>query len=190
MRHKMSDKKTVKPAPKNEAAKENKMPTITGPDGKERPLRSGEVLKEIDGKVVALSKDEAVKDILNAKSMLISVGNKDIGTNIYGLTVKRCDNGNLLLSIDASNKPDSGYVIPKDEQCAKALYSPDPRGIRVVGRRACMEAMYAMTSCYEAYTQNLGLTNAYALVRLELQNLGGGLKWHGLFVPTLKVMGE
>ena len=184
----MSDKKTVKPAPKKEAAKENKTPTITGPDGKERPLRSGEVLKEVDGKVVALSKDEAVKDILAAKGMLISVGNKDIGTNTYGLTVKRCDNGNLLLSVETSDKPESGYIIPKKERCAEGLYLPDPRGIKVVGRRASMEAMYAMTSCYEAYTQNLGLTNAYALVRLELQNLGDGMKWHGLFVPALKVM--
>jgi hypothetical protein len=47
-----------------------------------------------------------------------------------------------------------------------------------------------MTSCYEAYTLTLGLSNAYTLVRLELQNLGDGLKWYGLFVPTLKVMGE
>lgn len=185
----MSDKKTVKPAPKKEAAKENKMPTITGPDGKERPLRSGDVLKEVDGKVVTVPKDEAVKDLLAAKGMLISVGNKDIGVNTYGLSVKRCDNGNLLLSIQTSDKADSGFIIPKDGECAKGLYMPDPRGIRVVGRRANMEAMYAMTSCYEAYTQSLGISNAYALVRLELQDIGKGLRWYGLYVPTLKVMG-
>lgn len=183
----MSDKKTVKPAPKNEAAKENKIPTITGPDGKERPVRSGEVLKEVDGKVVALSKDEAVKNILGAKAMLISVGNKDIGLNIFGLTVKRCDNGNLLLAIETARGDNSVFALPPKEQCK---YMSDPRGMRVVGRRACMEAMYAMTSCYEAYTLTLGLGNAYTLVRLELQNLGDGLKWYGLFVPTLKVMGE
>lgn len=185
----MSDKKTVKPAPKTDAAKKSEKPTVVGPDGKERPVRSGEVLKEVDGKVVALPKDEAVKDLLAAKGMLISVGNKDIGTNTYGLTVKRCDNGNLLLSVETSDKPDSGYVVPKKEECAKGLYLPDPRGIRVVGRRASMEAMYAMTSCYEAYTQGLGLESAYALVRLELQDIGKGLRWYGLFVPTLKVMG-
>ena len=185
----MSDKKTSKSAPKTDAGKENKTPTITGPDGKERPLRSGEVLKEVDGKVVALSKDEAVKDLLSAKGMLISVGNKDVGTNTYGLSVKRCDNGNLLLAVETSDKPESGYIIPKKEQCAEGLYLPDHRGIRVVGRRASMEAMYAMTSCYEAYTQGLGLGNAYVLVRLELQDIGKGLRWYGLFVPTLKVMG-
>lgn len=183
----MSDKKTVKPAPKKEAAKENRTPTITGPDGKERPLRSGEVLKEVDGKVVALPKDEAVKDLLAAKGMLISVGNKDIGTNTYGLTVKRCDNGNLLLSVETASGDNSVFALPPKEQCK---YMPDPRGMRKVGRRACMEAMYAMTSCYDAYTLTLGLGNAYTLVRLELQNLGDGMKWHGLFVPTLKVMGE
>ena len=183
----MSEKKTVKPAPKNEAAKENKMPTITGPDGKERPVRNGEVLKEVDGKVVALSKDEAVKDILGAKAMLISVNNKEVGMNIFGLTVKRCDNGNLLLSIETARGDNSTFAKPKE---GGGAYMPDPRGMRVVGRRACMEAMYAMTSCYEAYTLTLGLGNTYTLVRLELQNLGDGLKWYGLFVPTLKVMGE
>ena len=186
----MSDKKTVKPEAKTNAAKENKMPTITGPDGKERPLRNGEVLKEVDGKVVALSKDEAVNDILNAKSMLISVGDKDINTRTYGLTVNRCDNGNLLLVVETNDKPESGYVIPEKEKCANGLYIPDIRGIRVVGRRACMEAMYAIISCYDAYTFNLGLSNAYTLVRLELKDFGGGMKWYGLFVPALKVMGK
>jgi len=183
----MSDKKTVKTAPKTDAAKENKKPTVVGTDGKERPVRRCEVLKEVDGKVVALPKDEAVKDILNAKGMLISVGNKDIGLNVFGLTAKRCDNGNLLLSIETASGDESTFAKPKTD---KNTYMPDPRGMRVVGRRACMEAMYAMTSCYEAYTLILGLSNAYTLVRLELQNLGDGMKWYGLFVPTLKVMGE
>lgn len=183
----MSDKKTVKPASKPEAAKKEEKPTVVGPDGKERPVRNGEVIKEVDGKVVALSKDEAVKDILGAKAMLIGVGNKDIGLNIFGLTVKRCDNGNLLLAIETASGDDSTFAKPKE---GGGAYMPDPRGMRVVGRRACMEAMYAMTSCYEAYTLTLGLGNAYTLVRLELQNLGDGLKWYGLFVPTLKVMGE
>ena len=183
----MSDKKIVKTAPKTDAAKENKKPTVVGTDGKERPVRSGEVLKEVDGKVVVLPKDEAVKDILNAKGMLISVGNKDIGLNVFGLTVKRCDNGNLLLSIETASGDESTFAKPNTD---KNTYMPDPRGMRVVGRRACMEAMYAMTSCYEAYTLTLGLSNAYTLVRLELQNLGDGMKWYGLFVPTLKVMGE
>lgn len=183
----MSDKKTVKPASKTEAAKKEEKPMVVGPDGKERPVRNGEVLKEVDGKVVALSKDEAVKDILGAKAMLISVGNKDIGLNIFGLTVKRCDNGNLLLAIETARGDDSTFAKPKE---GGGAYMPDQRGMRVVGRSACMEAMYAMTSCYEAYTLTLGLGNAYTLVRLELQNLGDGLKWYGLFVPTLKVMGE
>lgn len=183
----MSDKKTVKPATKTDAEKKEVKPTVVGPDGKERPVRNGEVIKEVDGKVVALSKDEAVKNILGAKAMLISVGNKDIGLNIFGLTVKRCDNGNLLLAIETARGDDSTFAKPKE---GGGAYMPDPRGMRVVGRRACMEAMYAMTSCYEAYTLTLGLGNAYTLVRLELQNLGDGLKWYGLFVPTLKVMGE
>lgn len=183
----MSEKKTVKSAPKTDAAKENKKPVVVGTDGKERPVRSGDVIKEVDGKVVVLPKDEATKDILNAKGMLISVGNDDIGLNVYGLTVKRCDNGNLLLAIETASGDGSAFAKPKTE---KNTYMPDPRGMRVVGRRACMEAMYAMTSCYEAYTLNLGLSNAYTLVRLELQNLGDGMKWYGLFVPTLKVMGE
>lgn len=186
-KHKMSDKKTVKPAPKTDAAKKSEKPTVVGPDGKERPVRSGEVLKEVDGKVVVLPKDEAVKDILGAKGMLISVSNGDVGLNVYGLTVKRCDNGNLLLSIETASGDNSVFAPPPKEQCK---YMPDPRGMRKVGRRACMEAMYAMTSCYDAYTLTLGLGNAYTLVRLELQNLGDGLKWYGLFVPTLKVMGE
>jgi len=183
----MSDKKTTKTTPKTDAAKENKKPTVVGTDGKERPVRRCEVLKEVDGKVVALPKDEAVKDILNAKGMLISVGNKDIGLNVFGLTAKRCDNGNLLLSIETASGDKSTFAKPKTD---KNTYMPDPRGVRVVGRHACMEAMYAMTSCYEAYTLILGLSNAYTLVRLELQNLGDGMKWYGLFVPTLKVMGE
>lgn len=183
----MSDKKTVKPAPKTDAAKENKKLTFVGTDGKERPVRSGDVIKEVDGKVVVLPKDEAAKDILNAKGMLISVSNEDVGLSVYGLTVKRCDNGNLLLSVETASGDGSAFAKPKTE---KNTYMPDPRGMRMVGRRACMEAMYAMTSCYEAYTLNLGLSNAYTLVRLELQNLGDGMKWYGLFVPTLKVMGE
>lgn len=182
----MSDKKTVKPAPKTDAAKKSEKPTVIGPDGKERPVRSGEVLKEVDGKVVALPKDEAQKDILKAKNMLISVGDKDIGLNVYGLTVKRCDNGNLLLSIETAGGDDSTFEVPPKENCK---YMPDPRGMRKVGRRASMEAMYAMTSCYDAYTLTLGLGNAYTLVRLELQDIGDGMKWRGLFVPTLKVMG-
>lgn len=183
----MSDKKTVKPAPKTDAAKENKEPTVVGTDGKERPVRNGEVLKEVDGKVVVLPKDEAMKDILNAKGMLISVSNEDVGLSVYGLVVKRCDNGNLLLSVETASGDGSAFAKPKTE---KGTYMPDPRGMRVVGRRACVEAMYAMTLCYEAYTLNLGLSNAYTLVRLGLQNLGDGMKWYGLFVPTLKVMGE
>lgn len=183
----MSDKKTVKTAPKTDAAKENKKPTVVGTDGKERPVRSGEVLKKVDGKVVVLPKDEAMKDILNAKGMLVSVSNEDVGLSVYGLVVKRCDNGNLLLSVETASGDGSAFAKPKTE---KNTYMPDPRGMRMVGRRACMEAMYAMTSCYEAYTLNLGLSNAYTLVRLELQNLGDGMKWYGLFVPTLKVMGE
>lgn len=183
----MSDKKTVKTTPKTDAAKEDKKPTVVGTDGKERPVRSGEVLKEVDGKVVVLPKDEAMKDILNAKGMFISVSNEDVGLSVYGLVVKRCDNGNLLLSVETASGDGSAFAKPKTE---KNTYMPDPRGMRVVGRRACMEAMYAMTSCYEAYTLNLGLSNAYTLVRLELQNLGDGMKWYGLFVPTLKVMGE
>lgn len=183
----MSEKKTAKPAPKTDAEKKEVKPTVVGTDGKERPVRSGDVIKEVDGKVVVLPKDEATKDILNAKDMLISVGNKDIGTHVFGLTVKRCDNGNLLLSVETASGEGSAFAKPKE---GGGAYMPDPRGMRVVGRRACTEAMYAMTSCYEAYTLTLGLTNAYTLVRLELQNLGDGMKWYGLFVPTLKVMGE
>ena len=188
----MSDKKTVKHAPKTDAAKENKKPTVVGTDGNVRPIRNGEVLKEVDGKVVVLTKDEAVKDILNANRMLISVEGKGMGVRTYGLTVTRCDNGNILLAVETNDKPDGGYVLPKKEERAKGLYLHDNRGIKVVGRRDCAEAMYAIISCYEAYTKSLGLTtaNAYTLVRLDLQNPGDGMKWYGLFVPTLKVMGE
>ena len=55
----MSDKKKVKPAPKTDAAKENKKPTVVGTDGNVRPIRNGEVLKEVDGKVVVLCTDAA-----------------------------------------------------------------------------------------------------------------------------------
>lgn len=191
----MSDKKSAKKPvnPKPTAAEENKgvLPTIVDAEGKERPVKSGDVIREKDGKTVVLDKEEAVRDLLSATGMLVSIGNNELGmAQTYGVSVKRCDNSNLLLSLETSTKSDSEFVTPKPEQVKPGLFLPDQRGVRYVGRRANMEAMFAMWSCYEAYTQNLGLTNAYALVRLELQNLGNGMKWHGLFVPTLNVMGE
>jgi len=189
----MSDKKSAKkptnPKPTADEGNKGGLPTIVDAEGKERPVKSGDVIREKDGKTVVLDKEEAVRDLLSAKGMLVSIGNNELGmAQTYGVSVKRCDNGNLLLSLETSTKSDSEFVMPKPEQCAPGLFLPDKKGVRYIGRRANMEAMFAMWSCYEAYTQNLGLTNAYALVRLELQDIGDGMKWRGLFVPALKVM--
>lgn len=177
-------------ATKKEATKKSATPVVKGAEnqrtvklanGTEHVLKNGEILnKKADGTFEIVQPELITK----AKRMLVSVciheGNEDL-VKTFMLEVTKCDNGNLVFSLGTAKGMESfDKDMKEDKTCAAD-------SIRLIGRGANMEAMFAADACYHAYTMNLGLEKSYVLVRLELER--GEKKWMALFAPVLSVLG-
>ena len=155
--------------------------TVKLADGTEHVLKNGDVVKKnADGTFEIVTPELITK----AKGLLISVGIKhgdgDSIVETFMVEVTRCDNGNLVFSLGTANGMES---FDKDMKENKEFASDS---IRLLGRGANMEAMFAADACFHAYTMNLGLEKSYALVRLELERVEK--KWIALFTPVLSVL--
>lgn len=174
---KEATKKTATPVVKDA---ENQR-TVKLADGTEHVLKNGEILnKKADGTFEIVPPELITK----AKGMLISVCINEGGDNIvktFMLEVTKCDNGNLIFTLGTAKGMTSFDKDMKEEKSCAA------DSIRLIGRGANMEAMFAADACFHAYTMNLGLEKSYALVRLELER--GEKKWMALFAPVLSVLG-
>ena len=173
---KEATKKPATPVVKDE---ENRR-TVKLADGTEHILKNGDVLKKnADGTFEIVTPELITK----AKGMFISVCITEDDDNIvktFMVEVTKCDNGNLVFTIGTANGMTSFDKDMKEEkECAAD-------SIRLLGRGANMEAMFAADACFRAYTMNLGLEKSYALVRLELER--GEKKWMALFAPVLSVL--
>lgn len=158
--------------------------TVKLADGTEHVLKNGEVvIKKADGTSKVVPKSEATEIIAKAKGMLISVCVNDDGNDIiktFMLEVTKCDNGNLVFTLGTAKGMESFDKDMKDnKECATD-------SIRLIGRGANMEAMFAANACFHAYTMNLGLEKAFSLVRLELER--NTKQWMALFTPVLSVL--
>lgn len=173
-------------ATKKEATKKPATPVVKGAenqrtvklaDGTEHIVKSGEILnKKADGTFEIVPPELITK----AKGMLISVCIDDV-VKTFMLEVTKCDNGNLIFTLGTAKGMTSfDKDMKENKECAAD-------SIRLIGRGANMEAMFAADACFHAYTMNLGLEKSYALVRLELER--GEKKWMALFAPVLSVLG-
>lgn len=173
-------------ATKKEATKKPATPVVKGAenqrtvklaDGTEHVLKNGEILnKKADGTFEIVPPELITK----AKGMLISVCIDDV-VKTFMLEVTKCDNGNLVFTLGTAKGMTSfDKDMKENKECAAD-------SIRLIGRGANMEAMFAADACFHAYTMNLGLEKSYALVRLELER--GEKKWMALFAPVLSVLG-
>lgn len=169
---KETTKKPATPVVKNA---ENQR-TVKLADGTEHVLKNGETIyKKADGTFEIIPPELIAK----AKGMLISVSIDNV-VKTFMLEVTKCDNGNLIFTLGTANGMSSiDKDMKKDEECAAD-------SIRLIGRGANMEAMFAADACLYAYTMNLGLEKSYSLVRLELER--GEKKWMALFAPVLSVL--
>lgn len=173
-------------ATKKEATKKPATPVVKGAenqrtvklaDGTEHVVKNGEILnKKADGTFEIVPPELITK----AKGMLISVCIDDV-VKTFMLEVTKCDNGNLIFTLGTAKGMTSfDKDMKENKECAAD-------SIRLIGRGANMEAMFAADACFHAYTMNLGLEKSYALVRLELER--GEKKWMALFAPVLSVLG-
>lgn len=155
--------------------------TVKLADGTEHVLKNGEILnKNADGTFEIVPPELITK----ANGMLISVCINEGGDNIvktFMLKVTKCYNGNLIFTLGTAKGMTSFDKDMREEKSCAA------DSIRLLGRGANMEAMFAAEACFHAYTMNLGLEKSYALVRLELER--GEKKWMALFAPVLSVLG-
>lgn len=175
-------------ATKKEATKKPATPVVKGAenqrtvklaDGTEHVLKNGEILnKKADGTFEIVPPELITK----AKGMLISVCIDDV-VKTFMLEVTKCDNGNLVFTLGTAKGMSSIDQDVKGD--GDGTFAADT--IRLIGRGANMEAMFAADACFHAYTMNLGLEKSYALVRLELER--GEKKWMALFAPVLSVLG-
>lgn len=169
---KETTKKPATPIAKNAEGQR----TVKLADGTEHVLKNGETIyKKADGTFEIIPPELIAK----AKGMLISVNIDDVVKTFF-LEVTKCDNGNLIFTLGTAKGMSSvDQDVKGDETCAADT-------IRLIGRGANMEAMFAADACFYAYTMNLGLEKSYSLVRLELER--GEKKWMALFAPVLSVL--
>lgn len=156
---------------------------VKTPDGKEVKLKDGDIVKANNDGTFEIQNPES---LIKADAIVINVSTIDDNSNIemlsYYVKIKKFDNGNIAIALATSDGMGS---VKKKMDCAKPINEND--GIHLIGRGQNMEAMFAAQACWDGYARNLGITNSYSLVRLELDK--GSKKWVALFVPVINVMG-
>ena len=188
MATKKTEKKPVTPTTKKSAVvtdniKQGSPVKVKTSDGKEVELKDGDIVRAKDDGTFEFGNSES---LLKADAIIISVGirdgNGDVKPLSYPVSIKKCDNGNIILGFATADGMDS---VKKKMDCAKPIDKDD--GVCFIGRGQNMEAMFAAQTCWEGYARNFGIANSYSLVRLELEK--GSKKWLALFVPVINVMG-
>lgn len=136
----------------------------TGPDGKTREAKADDILKATNG--------------------FVTVGSDQINVlETFAVHYKKRDCGGFIFSVETSKSlvseeidPPENFPIAKDGVKQK---------ITLVGRGEVEHAVFALTSCFNAITQQFGISNAYRCVRLELEHTTK--QWTALFVEAIEV---
>lgn len=180
---------TNKSTPTKKEAVAVKNETVTTPSPTKVKLADGSVVDTTKEKCLAIKKKEdgtyeraTPEDINNKNSFaLINVFNKVANTQFtYQVVVKKCDNGNFIVSLNCSPSLVTKVVESKEEDV-----TGKPAKITLIGSGEPVLASIALVDCMKAWLTPFGLQEAYRLVRMELKK---GFCWQGLFVPAMSVV--